>query len=210
LVDAGAALAAAKQIDEGLGLIAKLLGKLRAQPDMAAVKLSAALDEIVKTYRAVDEAFTGYVSLAIDKDALTGGSQRLLSIAGGRLGVQVAEGLGHCSEIGNIYAKHLKRWFEKALNGEEQKQMEQLFIWPGGLADADETLFRALAGLADQLGNDARDVLHHVMQNDQGEARSSVLRTYAELAPVQQAMAKGMQSLFSLKNSFVQIAGTTT
>ena len=85
MVDPTSALAAAKQIDEAVGLIAKLLGKLRAQPDIAALKLSAALDEIVKTYQVLDESFIAYGGLALDQGALTNKSQELLSIAGGIL-----------------------------------------------------------------------------------------------------------------------------
>jgi hypothetical protein len=51
-----------KSTDEALGVIGKLVAKLRPQPDVAAVKLSAALNEIVKTYRVVDEALTAYAS----------------------------------------------------------------------------------------------------------------------------------------------------
>src|SRR5829696_6033644 len=103
MVEPASALAAAKQIDEAVGLIAKLLGKLRAQPDIAALKLSAALDEIVKTYEVLDRALTAYGSLAMDEGALTSRSQELLSVAGGSLGVRVQEGLGSCHEIRNIY-----------------------------------------------------------------------------------------------------------
>ncbi|HSJ73303.1 MAG TPA: hypothetical protein VK904_03225 [Miltoncostaeaceae bacterium] len=67
------------------GLITKLLGTLRAQPDLAALKLAAALDEIVDTYRVVDEAFTASASLAPDHDGLTSSSQQPLAIAGGSL-----------------------------------------------------------------------------------------------------------------------------
>jgi hypothetical protein len=112
MVDPATALAAAKQIDEAVGVIEKFLGKLRAQPDIAALKLSAALDEIVKTYRALDEALNKYASLALDEDALTTRSEVLIATAGGNLAVHVEEGRGHCHEIANIYSRHLKRWFE--------------------------------------------------------------------------------------------------
>jgi hypothetical protein len=163
-VDPLTAIAAVKQADEALGVIAKLLAKLRAQPDIAAVKLSAALDEIVKVHRVVDQALNAYASLAIDKDVLTTRSQELLTIAGGSLGVQVEEGRGSCSEIGNIYQEHLKRWFERAFNQEEQLSIERAFTWPGGLGDADDTLFCELTKLVKQLGNEAKDTLALVIE----------------------------------------------
>lgn len=198
-----AALAAAKQVDEAIGLIEKLLGKLRAQPDIAALKLSTALDEIVKTYRALDEALNMYGSLALDEDALTANSRELLAIAGGSLAVQVEDGRGHCHQISNIYWKHLRRWFEKAFNRDEHDQMEALFT---RLGDADDDLFAALSGLAEQLGSDAKDVLALVIKKEEDKGRQRVLQTYGELAPVQQAMARGMQRMFALKGTFIQIS----
>jgi hypothetical protein len=209
VVDPLTAIAAVKQADEALGVIAKLLAKLRAQPDIAAVKLSAALDEIVKTYRVVDQALNAYASLAIDKDALTTRSQELLTIAGGSLGVQVEEGRGSCSKIGNIYREHLKRWFERAFNQEEQLAIEKAFTWPGGLGDADDTLFCELTKLVKQLENEAKDTLALVIEKRPDQAQQSVLRTYMTLAPVQQAMAQAMQQMFKLKNQLIQVAETT-
>jgi hypothetical protein len=208
VIDPLTAIAAVKSTDEALGVIEKLLGKLRAQPDIAAVKLSAALDEIVKTYRIVDQAFTAYGSLAIDEDALTTRSQEVLTIAGGSLGVQVEEGRGSSFMIYNIYQKHLKRWFERAFNQEEQLAIERAFISSGGLGDADGSLFYQLANLVKQLEDEAKDVLALVIEHPD-QARRSVWQTYTMLLPVQQAMAQAMQQMFKLKNEFIQIAETT-
>jgi len=205
MVDPASALAAAKEIDHALGLIEKLLGKLRAKPDIAALKLSAALDEIVKTYRAVDEAFTTYVSLALDDGALRAGARQLLAIAGGNLSVRVSEGGGHCHVIGNIYDKHLKRWFEKVFNGDEQQQMSIVFR---RFNDVDGDLFYKLADLARQMEEDATTVLRLVMAGDDQGARQQVLQTYTTLVPLQQEMGRGMQRMFKLKNDFIQVAQT--
>lgn len=206
MVDAVAALGVAKRIDEAVGIIEKLLGKLRAQPDVAALKLSMALDEIVKTYQVLDEALTAYASLALDDEALTTRSQVLFTIAGGSLGVQVEAGRGHCHKISNIYWRYLKRWFERVFNKQESEQMEAVFILFG---NADDDLFATLSDLADQLGGDARSVLELVMDNDENQARRRVMETYLKVAPVQQTMAQGMKRMFALKSAFIQLATTT-
>jgi hypothetical protein len=205
LIDPASALSAATVIDESVGLIEKLLGKLRAQPDLAALKLSAALDEIVNTYRSVDEAFTAYVSLALDKDALTSRSQELLRIAGGSLGVDVSAGRGHCHKIDAIYRQHLQRWFEKAFNREEQAQAEQAFE---RLGEADYGLFDAFTSLADQLQDEAKAVLQLIGDDKFDQARQNVLKTYRSLAPVQQVMAQGMKRMYALKDTCVGLAQT--
>ncbi len=87
--------------------------------------------------------------------------------------------------------------------------MERAFMWPGGLGDADDTLFLELAKLVTQLGDEAKNVLTLVIDNRFDEARQSVRRTYITLLPVQQAMVQTMQQMFKLKNEFIQIAETT-
>lgn len=49
MIDAIAAVEAVKKVDEALGVIAKYVGKLKSQPDLAALKLAEALDEVGKT-----------------------------------------------------------------------------------------------------------------------------------------------------------------
>jgi len=68
--------------DKSLSVIRRLYGQLRAQPDLAAVKLSAVLDEVGKTYQIVDSAITRFASLAVDEGALTSRSTDLFAIGG--------------------------------------------------------------------------------------------------------------------------------
>lgn len=203
------ALTAVQKADEALGLIAKLLAKLRSQPDLAAVKLSLALDEVAKTYEVVDRAFNTYAALALDEGALTSRSAELIAIAGGSLTVQVEKGRGDCGKINNIYQEHLRRWFEKALNPSDQLLLEKAFIWPDGLTDADGTLFRHLTELAGQLQSQAKDVLALVIKKHFEEARASILTTYLELSPVQEAMGRSLQRMFEVKAQLITLTGTT-
>jgi hypothetical protein len=52
------------------------------------LKLFAALDDVIRTYAAVDGAITTYGSLALDTDTLTTRSREPLAIAGGSLDVE--------------------------------------------------------------------------------------------------------------------------
>lgn len=205
MVDSASALAAAKEIDEAAGLIQKLVGRLRAQPDIAAVKLSVALDEVLKTYRVVDEAIAMYVSLAIGKDALEANSQQLVSLAGGGLTVHVTEGRGHCHEIDRIRWQHLNRWFERAFNKQEQLQMEEAF---DTLGNADAGLFERLTNVADQLTTDSAGLVDLVIEGRVDEARAHVRATHRTLRDVQRAMAQGTVRLSELKDQFMDMAAT--
>jgi|SRR5215217_8376976 len=205
MVDPASAVAAAKEIDDAVGLIGKLVRKLRAEPDIAAAKLSMALDEVVKTYRVVDEAISMYVSLAIDSDALRAKSQQLASLSGGRLAVHVAEGRGHCHEIDRIRWQHLDRWFERAFgkNTGDYQLMNEAFVT---LGNADSGLFDRLTDVADQLTADAGELVDLVAQGRADEARAHIGATFGGLRDVQRALVRGTVHLCELKDQFNDIA----
>lgn len=195
-----------KATHEVLGIVAKQLDKLRARPDVAALKLSMALDEIVRTYVVIDAAFNSYASLAIDEDALSTRSQDLLAVAGGALSVQVHQGRGDCYNISLIYDLHLKKWFARVLNRDGQRAMEDAFLGDHGLADTDLNLFRELGSLADRLSDDAKVVLELVYEGRLPQARKRVWTTYKSLEPVQSEIAASMRDLITLKDEFAQLA----
>ena len=49
MLDVGLAIKSAEELDTAVGIVAKLAGKLKAKPDLAAEKLGQALGEIAKT-----------------------------------------------------------------------------------------------------------------------------------------------------------------
>ena len=51
-----AAAKSAQKVDQAVGLVAKMIGKLKAQPDIAAQKLGQPLEEIAKTLQVFDSA----------------------------------------------------------------------------------------------------------------------------------------------------------
>lgn len=206
---AGAASGAVKATDDSLAVISKLVDKLRAQPDLAAMKLSAALDEVIKTYQVVDEAIIGYCSLAADPDTLPTKTRELLAIAGGSLEVQVANGRGHCVRISNIYHEHLHRWFEKVFNGDDLDAMYQAFLGPFGLGNADEDVFRKLETVAAQLTASADVSVPKALAGDWHGVRDDIVATYHELAPLRKEMAASMRRMATLKNDFIGLAGVT-
>lgn len=89
---------AVKTADDAVSVIGKLVVKLRSHPDLAALHLSQALNEIMKTYLVVDEAFNYYFSLA-EKGALKSRTKDLYTISGGRLTTMVKAGKGDCHKI---------------------------------------------------------------------------------------------------------------
>src|SRR5205814_406311 len=174
MLDFIAVAKSAQEIDKAIGLIAKVIGKLKAQPDIAAQKLGQALDEVAKSLQVIDNAASSYLSLGIDEGALEKNSTLLLQIESGRLATEVRDGLGHCHVIGGIYHTYLDKWFSRTLDPDEQKSMRSVF---DELGAADGTLFDQLADVADILQKEAEAVLDLVVNGDKAGARARVLET---------------------------------
>lgn len=204
MIDITTALGAVKTMDDALGVIGKLVSKLRAQPDLAAFKLAEALDEVGKTWQLMDKAITDFLKLGIDEDALKEGSEVLLRIEGGGLLAEVKNGIGHCHVIGNIYEKYLDRWFERVLKGKDLDSIRAVF---DGLSYADVDVFYVMEMVARQLQTEANGVLDMVIEGKTNEARKRVLAMRKELGPLRLGMSETLQKLYSLKGDFIKISG---
>lgn len=204
-IETATALTTVKQVDDALGIIETFIAKLKAQPDLAALKLAASLDEIRKTWEAVDEAITSYLALGIDQDALAKNSKILLQLGGGGLLVKVQEGRGHCSVIGHIYATYLDRWFEKVFLGknDELAMMRGVFL---DLANADRDVFREMEGIGQQLQTESTKALDLVQAGKEDEAKTRIRSSLKDLLLIQQSISQTLQKLFNLKTSFIEIS----
>jgi hypothetical protein len=204
MIETAAALESIKKADEALGIIGKLVAKLKAQPDLAALKLAEALDEIGKTWQVMDTAITQFLKLGIDSDAMEKGSEVLLRIEGGGLLNEVKDGRGHCHIIGNIFYKYLDRWFAEVLKGEELDSIRRVFDM---LSEADDDVFLYMENVAEQLQTEATQVLDMVSTGKVNEAKSRVLAFRKELQPLRLGMSGTLQKLYNLKSDFIQISG---
>lgn len=203
-LEIGAAIKSAEELDKAVGLIAKAIGKLKAQPDLAAQKLSQALSEVAKTLQVVDTAATQYMTLGIDEGALSKNSKELLQIEGGALKTEVARGRGHCHVIGKVYFKYLDKWFERVWKGDQYKELREVFL---RLGDADDDLFADLGNVAVALEQEAHEVLNLVLQNDEAKARTRVLAALPVLRPLRKTMARTMESLYAIQGELADVTG---
>ena len=204
MIDVTAAVAAAEQLDEAVGIIAFSLGKLKAQPDLAAQKLGQALGEVAKTLQSVDDATSDYLSLGIDDGALSRNSKRLLEIEGGSLTTAVRNGLGHCHLIGHIHSRYLDKWFQRTFDPADYASMSAVFQ---SLETADGGLFDVLASVASVLETESSAVLDFVVKGDESAARNRVLSSLPALRPLRKTMSKTMQTIYGLQAEFIDIAG---
>jgi hypothetical protein len=201
-MELGNILHAAEELDKAVGIIVKVLNKLKTQPDVAAQKLGQALGEVAKTLQAIDDAASEYLSLGIDNDALAKTSKKLLDIEGGSLTTEVRRGLGHCHLIGNIHWTYLDKWFKRTFDNQEYSEISEVFRL---LESADGGLFDMLASLASTLEKEATAVLDLVVNGDEAAARARVLSSLPDLRPLRKTISKTMQTIYSLQSEFVDI-----
>ena len=204
MIEISAAIKSAEELDKAVGIVAKLVNKLKAKPDLAAQKLGQALGEVAKTLQVVDNAASQFLSLGIDEGGLAKGSKLLLDIDGGSLSTEVERGRGHCHVIEEIYSKYLNKWFDRVFKGDELASMTFVF---GKLGSADSDLFEDLAKVAGKLEAEAAVVLGFVVKGDEANARTRVLSSLPALRPLRKTISKTMQTLYSMQSDFVDIAG---
>src|SRR5262249_42796220 len=130
-IDLMAGLRAVDELDRCIGIIAKYVARLRADPDHAAADLAEALEEIEKSCRSLDEAIKKYLDLGYKSDALNEGSDLLLEVGGGGILISVKKGLGSCAKMCNIYRNNLDRWFERVFNNDSGALQEIKGVFDG-------------------------------------------------------------------------------
>ncbi len=204
MIDVGVAVKSAEELDKAVGIVAQLVGKLKAQPDLAAQKLGQALGEVAKTLQVVDSAASQFLSLGIDEGALAKNSKLLLDIDAGSLSTEVKRGRGHCHVIGEIYWKYLDKWFARAFDGNEYQSAKEVFQ---ELGNADRDLFEDLEKVAVTLEAEAGAVLDLVVNAQEANARSRVLSALPALRPLRKTISKTIQTLYSMQSEFVDITG---
>lgn len=118
----------AKNFGVNLDLMKKVSEQLTPQTKPAADKLAEVLDELAKMVGALDDEIVRYLSLYFDsEETIIRGRSVLLGLEVGHSMIRMNEARGHCHRIGNIYEKHLKRWFHAVLDSNEASQLEWLF-----------------------------------------------------------------------------------
>src|SRR5437773_8310115 len=111
-------LHAIEELDKCIQIIGKYAGRLKADPDKAAIDLSEALEEIEKSCKALDDGMKKYLALGFKSNALDDGSDILLDISGGALLIGVQKGLGSCRKMANVYHNSINRWFDRVFRSD--------------------------------------------------------------------------------------------
>jgi hypothetical protein len=193
------AYAALEKLEKGISYVLKAKGLLLPDRAKAGQELALALDEIVKTFLAVDRAIGNYMALAVAPAGLQNDVTGLTDVQGGSLEVQVANEIGHCHKIGEVYYAHLKPWFQHLLGTTDALMLQNLFEeW----SSADVDLFQDLGHVAGMLRTEAGQVLDLIMANDQAAASARLRSSYGELRDLSGQLRQATLGLIKLRDEF--------
>ena len=192
------------RIDAGIKSLYPLIATLKQNPDGEKyTKLVEALDEIVKTWQVVDDAFTKVFLVFNPKGDLVDALPDLLDIDADQLGATVREGRGHCHRIGEIYWLHIKDWGDSVLAAEEQQTLGHAFEL---LGNADLDVFQPMEALAAETGSVASKIVALVVADQSDEARQIAKGLYALVTPFRRQITISLSELKRFQQQFAEIA----
>lgn len=202
LLDAGVTL---------VTLLKQLKGQLLGQPEPATRALGTVLEEIDKTYRAVDTALGQYLGVLFNPNQQlheqwnVEARRELVKLERDPLRAQLAEARTRSGKIGRIYGTYLEGWFERVFGPTEKR--EQLYRALSDLWGYDARIVDDLNGLASWLSDEAKTTLDLVDHNDFKSANMRILETRVKVSPFSREISKIMAELRDLQGEFDSATG---
>jgi len=196
--------------DRLISLLTQVKGKLVRQPDPALDKLAVVLIELWKTFEALEQAVTDYVSLLFDPTqplhAIPNRQERrmLIRLEGGRTEAEMKKARGHCGKIESIYSRYLDRWFAGLLSKEEARQLKELF---NDLHAYDELLINNIEMVAYWLTREARETNTLVSQRALEAANARLEQARKEILPFREQLSAAIGRLKELEAEFIRVSG---
>ena len=194
-------------VADKLGVIQAVKAKLLRQPDPAADKLVAALEEIYKIYASIEAELPQFLALTFDASdpaELAKERARLLALEGGEVTARMGKLRGHCSKIGNIYSRYLSPWFSSILSSSETAMLSELFL---SLDEFDGQMIGAVDKLANWLTTESATLLTLVDSGDVSHANERVREARKEVLPARLTISGAMRTLLELQAEFVSVSG---
>lgn len=190
-----------------VGAIDAIKYRLLNQPDKAAAKLADSLDELYKTFKALDEEIVRYLSLYFDSEAtIIQGRAVLLGMEVGQSRIRMHEARGHCAKIKNIYQKHLNGWFDRVFKNEtDNKDLKNFFE---DIGTADDAIIQAVDKVTDWLTKEAEQTLDLVDGGNRLGANQRVTQARIDAKPARIRMTEAMAHLRGMQAEFIASSKT--
>lgn len=171
-----------------------------SSPETAALR--GALDEVSKTYRAVNSAILRFKMQAIQS---TISAEPFLTLETSGLRSEIAKGRGHCHQIWNYYVRSggvresiARKVNEGTLTLADAKAVDVAF---DDLGTGDMDLFEPLEKIGELLSNESRAVANLLLAGQEAVARQRILDGRLKLQPFEDKLAEAILELQKTESS---------
>jgi len=179
------------------------LGGVLAPNSPEAADLRGALDEVGKTYRAVNSAILSFKMQAVQP---TISAEPFLKLESSDLRSEIANGRGHCHQIWNYYDRSgglresiARKVNEGALTSADSEAFDSAF---SDLGTGDMDLFEPLEEIGELLSNESRAVANLLLTGQEAAARQRILDGRLKLQPFEDKLAEAILELKRIESSF--------
>lgn len=160
--------------------------------------LRAALDEVMKTYRAVTEAVQSFVLPALQTGTLD--PKPYVQLAHGNLQQEIEAGRGHCGQI-LIHYRRVGGVRDAILGRLPAAQLQEVDDTFTQLGTADGDAFLEMTQIGSFLQNDARVIVNNLFARQEDAARKRIAATRLLLEPLERELSGAMIELQQLEAS---------
>lgn len=189
-------------LTEQLNAVREVSAKLTEKHDPRAENLVTVLQELSKTFDAIELELKIYLALDFSDQNRLAARKDLIALEGGEIFKQVGEARARSGKLGSIYRDELQPWFagEQELTDQERTNLDMLFTTLGASDPAQ--IVPAVEEVSKWLTKKAQVTLLHVDKKEFNEAGSDVRAARLEVLSLRQAMFKASAELRELEIMF--------
>jgi hypothetical protein len=189
-------------LTDELDIVRQVSAKLMKKPSSGAENLVTALQELSKTFDAIDLELKRYLALDFSEPNRPAARKDLVALEGGEIYKRVGDARARSGKIGSIYREELQPWFvsEKELTDQERADLGALLTNLGN-SDYSE-IVPAVQEVSEWLTKKAEATLSHVDAGHYDKAVEDVRAARREVLSLRQAIWKTSAELRDLEIQF--------
>lgn len=184
------------------------IGELLLDDEPAADALNSALDEIGRTYRAINDAVEEFLSAS---GAATGAfdTQAYFRLARGNLNDSIHNSRGSCSRIATLYGRTggIRQALQRRASPEMLRAADGAFAQ---LSTADGDLFQQMEELGQALTNESKLIANLLLAGQLDAARQRIAEAWSRLDPIEQQLQGARNALQNIQIRLGYVEGTHT
>ena len=150
------------------------------------------LDEVRKTYQAVNGAITKFIAAGAAAGPID--PAPYLAMGRGTLVESIRNGRGHCGNIETYYGRYggLRDFIQSRIESPKLNELDSTFA---ALSSADQDAFQALAMIGDLLKSESRLIARLLEDHKESEARARIIEGHRMLEPIEDRLDASIEKL---------------